>query len=137
MKTALLSLLAAASLLASTASAAPATARHGGTANVVQNPHDRLNDRNDKDFNYGFDKKHRVTPEELKRWEEAHRTDRKDDKHDGRKDDHKDDKHDNRKNDKHDDRNDKDFNYGFDKKHKVTPEERTRWEAAHRNDGRR
>ncbi|MDO7853013.1 hypothetical protein [Hymenobacter convexus] len=126
MKTSFLSILAAASLMASTAIAAPATSHTAAT--VLQNPYDRQNDRNDKDFNYGFDKKHRVTPDERKRWEEAHRNDRKDDKHD-RKDE--------RKYDKRDDRNDKDFNYGFDKKHRVTNEERARWEAAHRNDGRR
>ncbi|MDO7849496.1 hypothetical protein Q5H92_24235 [Hymenobacter sp. M29] len=137
MKTSLLSILAAASLMASTAMAAPTTA--SASATIQQNPYDRLNDRNDKDFNYGFDKKHRVTPDERKRWEEAHRNDRKEDKRD-RKEDRKDDKRDeknDRKYDKRDDRNDKDFNYGFDKKHRVTNEERARWEAAHRNDGRR
>ncbi|GGF26791.1 hypothetical protein [Hymenobacter cavernae] len=36
------------------------------------------------------------------------------------------------------DRNDRDFNYGYDRNHRVTPAERARWEAAHRNDyGRR
>jgi len=32
----------------------------------------------------------------------------------------------------------RDFNYGYDRNHRVTPAERARWEAAHRNDyGRR
>ena len=35
-------------------------------------------------------------------------------------------------------RDDRNFNYGYDRNHRVTPAERARWEAAHRNDyGRR
>ena len=131
MKTAFFSLIAAATLLASTPSfaAAPAAAyphdNHG--------PADRYNDRNSKDFNYGFDKKHRVTPQEQARWEATHRDDRRDD----HRDDHRDDRKDDRRDDRFNDRNNKDFNYGFERNHRVTPQERTRWETAHRYDGRR
>jgi hypothetical protein len=129
MKTTLFSILAAATLLVSAPSFAAAP-----PAFPFDNhkPYDRLNDRNDKDFNYGFDKRHRVTPQERARWEAAHRDDRRDDRNDRRDDDRRDDRYDRR-----DDRNDRDFNYGFDKKHRVTPQERARWEAAHRYDGRR
>ena len=36
--------------------------------------------------------------------------------------------------DRFDDRASKNFNYGYAPKHRVTPQEQTRWEAAHRND---
>lgn len=125
MKTSFFSILAAASLLATTAfAAAPASFDRAAGSTTEQNPNDRFNDRNNKDFNYGFDKKHKVTPDERKRWEDSHKNDRKDDKKDF-------------KNDRKDDRKDKDFNFGFDKNHKVTPQERARWEAAHKNDNRR
>lgn len=140
MKTSLFSVIAAASLLGTTAfAAAPTSSIHDrdGRPSAQQNPNDRFNDRNDKDFNYGFDKKHKVTSDERKRWEDAHK-DRKDDRKEDRKDykearkddrkDYKDDRKDDRKDDK---------NYGYDKNHKVTPEERARWEAAHKNDIRR
>ena len=52
--------------------------------------------------NFGYPKGHKVTPQERKRWEEAHRNDRRDD------------------------------NYGFAKDHKVTPAERKHWEETHR-----
>jgi hypothetical protein len=128
MKSSFFSILAAASLLATTSfAAAPAAFGHDGRP-TQQNPNDRLNDRNDKDFNYGFDKKHKVSPDERKRWEEAHKNDRKDDRKDYKED---------RKDDRKDDHRDgKDNNYGFDKNHRVTPEERARWEAAHKNDRR-
>ncbi|MBO2009431.1 hypothetical protein [Hymenobacter negativus] len=118
MKTTLFSILAAATLFVSAPSFATAPAafpfdNHG--------PYDRLNDRNDKDFNYGFDKRHRVTSQERARWEAAHRDDRRDDRRDNR----------------FDDRNSRDFNYGYDRNHRVTDKERARWEAAHRYDGRR
>lgn len=122
MKTALFSILAAATLFVSTPSMAAAPATHP-TDN--RKPYDRRDDRNDKDFNYGFDKKHRVTPQERSRWESAHRDDRRDDRQDDRRDD------------RFNDRSSRDFNYGFDKKHRVTAQERARWEAAHRYDGRR
>lgn len=140
MKTSFFSILAAVSLLATSAFAsAPAGLSNGHDNSRIaqQGPNNRFNDRNDKDFNYGFDKKHQVTSEERKRWEEAHKNDRKDERKDLkeiRKDERKDYK-DERK-DRKDDRKDKDFNYGFDKNHKVTPQERARWEEAHRNDHR-
>jgi hypothetical protein len=160
MKNSFFSILAAASLLATTSFAAPAsfTNDRDGRAGTQQNPNERFNDRNDKDFNYGFDKKHKVTPEERKRWEDAHKNDRKDQKDDRKdfkkdqkddrkdlkkdlKDDRKDfkkDQKDDRKEFKKDQKDDrKDNNYGFDKNHKVTPEERARWEAAHKNDNHR
>jgi hypothetical protein len=104
--------------------------------------------------NYGYDKNHQVTPEERARWEAAHKDGRKDDRRtdrkDGRKDNGvadrkdsgkdarkegpKDDRKAPRKDDRRDDRKGKDTNYGFDKNHQVTPEERARWEEAHKTD---
>lgn len=140
MKTSFFSILAAASLLATSIFAAtPTASSHDRDEHhpTQQGPYAR----NDKDFNYGFDKKHKVTPEERKRWEDAHKNDRKDDRKEDkddrkdRKEDYKDDRKDERK-DRKDDRKDKDFNYGFEKSHKVTPQERARWEETHRNNHR-
>lgn len=139
MKASLFSLIAAAGLLASSASfAAVAPA---AVSFESHDPYDRYNDRSSKDFNYGYDRNHRVTPSERARWEAAHkndRDDRKDDRRDYKDDrrDYKDDRRDDRR-DAKDDRNSKDFNYGFDKKHRVTAQERARWEAAHRYYNRR
>lgn len=121
MKASLFSIVAAALLLAS----APSFAAAPVATNPFDNhgPYDRFSDRNSKDFNYGFDKKHRVTPQERSRWEADHRNDRRDD-----------DRRDARKDDRKDDRFDRNQNYGFDRDHRVTPQERARWEAAHRND---
>ncbi|MBO0357544.1 hypothetical protein J0X19_06270 [Hymenobacter sp. BT186] len=113
MKTTLLS-LATVLLLATSAFAAPAPGHDDNRRKEIA----RRDDRNDRDFNYGYDRKHKVTAQERARWEAAHRNDRND----------------YRDNDRRDDRNDRDFNYGYDKKHKVTAQERARWEAAHRND---
>jgi hypothetical protein len=117
MKASLFSIIAAATFLAATPSFAAASAN--GPYDNHRNDHDR-DDRNSKDFNYGFDKKHRVTPQERARWEAAHR--------DNRNDDRRDDRH---------DQFDRNQNYGFDRDHRVTPQERARWESAHRNDGHR
>ena len=87
---------------------------------------DHRDGRQDQNSNYGFDKNHKVTPQERARWEAEHKNDRHDDKND----------HHDGKNNQHDERNDKGFNYGFDKNHKVTPQERARWDAAHKNDHR-
>ena len=38
---------------------------------------------------------------------------------------------------RYDDRNNSAFNYGYDRGHRVTPQERARYEAAHHNDGHR
>ncbi|MBH8557706.1 hypothetical protein [Hymenobacter negativus] len=129
MKASLFSIIAAAALFTSTASFAAA------------GPFDhRYDDRNSKDFNYGYDRNHRVTAYERARWEAAHR-DNKDDRRDARNDireakaDLRDAKADLR--DARNDRNSKDFNYGYDRNHRVSPQERARWEAAHRYDGRR
>ncbi|WP_210518013.1 hypothetical protein [Hymenobacter terricola] len=122
------SAFAAASLFATTAfAAAPAPADHDRDDRYEQqNPHDRYSDRNSKDFNYGFDKKHRVSDQERQRWEAAHRiAERKDERKDERKEM------------RHDERKDKDFNYGYAKNHRVSDQERQRWEAAHHYDGRR
>ncbi|MBF9236698.1 hypothetical protein I2I05_04760 [Hymenobacter sp. BT683] len=153
MKASLFSLIAAATLLASSTAFAAAPA---AVSIERHDPNDRYNDRNSKDFNYGYNRNHRVTATERARWEAAHRNDRndwkknqkydrkddrRDDKND-RKDDRRDDKNDRKddrrdyKDDRKDDRNNKDFNYGYDKKHRVTAQERARWEAAHRNDRR-
>jgi len=89
MKTSLFSVLAAAFLFTSSAAFADA------------HDHDRrYDDRNSKDFNYGYDRSHRVTPAERARWEAEHRYDRRD--------------------------ND------FDRNHRVTASENTRWEAQQR-----
>lgn len=128
MKSALLSLATAFVLLSSTASfAASAADRHDDDKR--RKAYSKYDDRNSRDFNYGFDRNHRVTAAEKARWEAAHRNDRRDDYRDNRRDD-------DRRNE-YDRRNDRDFNYGYDKKHRVTPQERARWEAAHRNDNRR
>jgi hypothetical protein len=123
MKASLFSIIAAAMLLASS----PSFAAAAGPYDTYRNDHGR-DDRNGKEFNYGFDKKHRVTPQERARWEAAHR--------DNRNDDRRDDRNDNR-NDNRNDHFDRNQNYGFDRDHRVTPQERARWEAAHRNNGRR
>ncbi|MFC6224818.1 hypothetical protein ACFP2F_16330 [Hymenobacter artigasi] len=133
MKASLFSIIAAVALFTSTASFAAA------------GPFDhRYDDRNSRDFNYGYDRNHRVTDYERARWEAAHRDnkgDRRDAKNDIReakadlreaKGDLRDARHDAK-----DDRNDKNFNYGYDRNHRVSPQERARWEAAHRYDGRR
>ena len=57
--------------------------------------------------NYGYDRSHRVTPQERARWEAAQRHNDRDD---------------------HFDRNQ---NFGFDRDHKVTLQERRRWELSH------
>jgi hypothetical protein len=108
MKSFLFAALATASLL--TSSCASATAFD----------HDRDDHRyeqqrpGDRDFNYGYDRNHRVTPQERARWEAQHRNDRRDD--------------DRRRDDDHFDRN---KNYGFERDHRVTPDERRAWERAH------
>ncbi|MCB2409915.1 hypothetical protein [Hymenobacter lucidus] len=131
MKTSLLSFAAAVALLASsTASfAAPATDWRDDARREAERrkDDDRRNDRNDKDFNYGYDRSHKVTNAERSRWEAAHKNDRRDDRNNDRRDDDRD-----RNN--RDDRNGKDFNYGYDRNHKVSTAERARWEAAHKND---
>ena len=128
MKASLFSIIAAAALFTSTASFAA-----GG-------PFDhRYDDRNSRGFNYGYDRNHRVTDYERARWETAHRDnkgDRRDAKNDIReaKSDLREAKGDLRdaRHDAKDDRNSKYFNYGYDRNHRVSPQERARWEAAHR-----
>jgi Ni/Co efflux regulator RcnB len=72
MKASFLSILAAASLLATTSFAAPsALAQDNNEHRIQQSGNDRQDDRNNKDFNYGYDKKHKVTSEEKARWEAA------------------------------------------------------------------
>ena len=73
MKASLFSIIAAAMLMASSTPSFAAAAAAGPYDNH-RNDHDR-DDRNSKDFNYGFDKNHKVTPQERARWEEAHRND--------------------------------------------------------------
>lgn len=132
MKTTLFSILAAA-LLAFTSSCAAA------------GPFDhRYDDRNSPYFNYGYDRAHNVTAYERARWEAMHRdniNDRREAKADvwEAKADLRDAKHDLRvaRLDAKDDRNSPYFNYGFERNHRVTPQERARWEAAHRYDNHR
>ena len=140
MKTSLLSLAAAFALLASTNSFAAAPIASADWKNDRRED-DRRNDRNDRDFNYGYDRNHRVTPAERARWEAAHRNDNRSNKLSSAErtrlerlererleaqrrldDDRR--------------RNDRDFNYGYDRNHRVTAAERARWEAQHRNDNR-
>ncbi|UOQ67672.1 hypothetical protein [Hymenobacter volaticus] len=123
MKKALFSLATAFVLLSSGVSfAAPAPDHHDDHKRHPEAK--RYDNRNDKGFNYGYDKQHRVSTQEKARWEAAHRNDHRDD-NDNRRDTNY---------GRHDDRNDNDFNYGYDKKHRVTAQEKARWEAAHRND---
>lgn len=100
MKSFLLAALAAASLLTSTSAFAASPFAGPGPRYEQQRPGDR-------DFNYGYDRNHRVTPQERARWEAQHRNDRRDDKFDRSK------------------------NYGFDRDHRVTPDERRDWERSH------
>ena len=101
MKTSFFSIIAAAALFTSSA------------AFAAEGPFDRRNDdRNSKDFNYGYDRSHRVTPAERARWEAAHRNN-------------------DRRNDR-DDHFDRNQNYGYDRNHRVTPSERARWEIQQR-----
>lgn len=125
MKANLFASFAATALLAATSAfAAPAPAdNHDRDNRYQQGPGDRNN-------NYGYDRNHRVTPQERARWEAQHRNDKHDDRRDN---DHKDNGR--RGNDKHDDRRDDKFdrnkNYGFDRDHKVTQDERRNWEQGH------
>jgi hypothetical protein len=100
MKSFLFAALATASLL--TSSCASATAfDHDRDNRYEQRPGDR-------DFNYGYDRNHRVTAQERARWEAQHRNDRRDD-----------------------DKFDRSKNYGFDRDHRVTRDERRDWERSH------
>ena len=125
MKSFLFAALATASLL--TSSCASATAfdhDHDRAGHYEQRPGDR-------DFNYGYDRNHRVTPQERARWEAQHRNDdRRDDKFDRSKNygfdrDHR---------VTRDERRDweRSHNYGYAQNHRVTPQERARWEAQYR-----
>ncbi|MDB5235616.1 MAG: hypothetical protein JWR44_2609 [Hymenobacter sp.] len=101
MKASLFSIIAAAALFTSSASFA------------AEGPYDRrYDDRNSKDFNYGYDRSHRVTDYERARWEADHRND-------GRRDDRN-------------DNFDRNTNYGYDRNHRVTSQEKARWEAQQR-----
>jgi len=108
MKSFLFAALATASLFTSTGAFAAPLAAPGRYEQ--QRPGDR-------DFNYGYDRNHRVTPQERARWEAQHRNERRDDDH--------------RNNERRDDKFDRSKNYGFDRDHRVTPDERRDWERAH------
>ncbi len=104
MKSFLFAALASAALLTSTgAFAAPTPANdHDRDGRYQQGPgrrDDRRDDHRDDHFdrnqNYGFDRNHRVTMEERRRWEMGH-------------------------------------NYGYAQGHRVSREERARWEAQYR-----
>lgn len=126
MKTSLFSFAAALALLATTGSITATAADH-------ENKYERREaDRRDKDFNYGYDRRHKVTASERARWEAAQRRqdnyrgaqqsaaqrNRMEDQHEA---------------DRRNDRNDKEFNYGYDRSHRVSAAECARWEATHRN----
>jgi len=101
MKSFLFAALAAASLLTSACAAAPIIDNR--TGRYEQGPGDR-------DFNYGYDRSHRVTRAEIARYQAQHR-------------------HDNRGRDN--DKFDRSQNYGFDRDHRVTRAERRDWEHGH------
>ncbi|MCB2379384.1 hypothetical protein LGH70_17430 [Hymenobacter sp. BT635] len=140
MKTSLLSLAAAFTLLASTASVAAPLPGADWKENARREAERRRDDRNDKDFNYGYDRNHRVTPAEKARWEAAHRNDRNNGRSESytsaerarqerletlrRQEEAR----------QRNNRNDRDSNYGYDRSHRVTAAEKARWEAAHKND---
>ena len=129
MKTSFFSAFAAVALLAGTSAfAAPAAPfghdRDRDDYRPAQGPAGRYDDRNSKDFNYGFEPRHRVTNQERARWEAAHRNDRRAPaavsyQERARWDAER--------------RN----NYGYDRNHRVSAQERARWEAAHRYDDHR
>ncbi|MGI4870480.1 MAG: hypothetical protein ACRYFX_04795 [Janthinobacterium lividum] len=162
MKNTILSLAAAFALLTATAASAASIGgqdgpRNGNNSNYgydknhqvtpeerakweAQHKNDRRDDRNDRrDDKKDHDKNDRHDDKK------GH-----DDKKDHDKDDRRDDKKDHDKNDRGNNgngrgngRNDnnrgnngRDTNYGYDKSHQVTPEERTAWEAQHKNDHR-
>ncbi|AMJ64850.1 hypothetical protein [Hymenobacter sp. PAMC 26628] len=67
MKISFFSAFGAIALLASTsafAAPAPAANHDRDDHRPAQGPGNRYDDRNSKDFNYGYDRKHRVTPQE-------------------------------------------------------------------------
>ncbi|AMR25904.1 hypothetical protein A0257_01525 [Hymenobacter psoromatis] len=99
MKSFLFAALASATLLTSaSAFAAPTPANdhdHDRDGRYQQGParyDDRRDDHFDRNQNYGFDRDHRVTMQERRRWEMGH-------------------------------------NYGYDHNHRVSRDERARWEA--------
>lgn len=129
MKISLLSLASAFVLLCSASNlavAAPAAAK----ARLVS--HD--DDKRRNDYDKRSDNNRRLSPAEKARLEALRRkNDRRDDRYDN------DWRNDQRGNDRRNDRDyrqDKDFNYGYSKNHRVTPAEKARWEAQHRNDRR-
>jgi hypothetical protein len=114
MKSFLFAALASASLLAGPSAFATSFADNG---RYEQGPGDR-------NFNYGYDRNHRVTREEIARYQAQHRSDNR-----GRDNDHRD--NDRRDNDRRDDHFDRNKNYGFDRDHRVTRDERRDWERSH------
>lgn len=133
MKSFLFAALASASLLASTSAfaAAPISDNHDRDGRYEQGPGQH------RDDNYGYDRNHRVTPQEMARYQAQHRNDNR-----GRDNDRRDDKFDRNKNYGFDrdhrvtqnERRDweRGHNYGFDQNHRVSPQERARWEAQYR-----
>jgi hypothetical protein len=123
MKTSLLSLTTAAALFFSTTTfaAGPPNDRRDNDRRI-----ETRNDGRDKDLNYGYPKNYKVSAKERARYEAEQRKLAEQQRKLAEQQ--------RKMADRHDDRNDRDFNYGYDKKHQVTPQERARWEAAHRND---
>jgi|GEM_PF-1307539 len=110
MKSFLFAALASATLLTSTSAfaAAPSDNHDRDDHRYEQGPGQH------RDDNYGYDRNHRVTREEIARYQAQHRNDNR-----GRDNDH------------HDDKFDRNQNYGFDRDHKVTMDERRNWEQGH------
>jgi len=105
-------------LFAALASAALLTSPSAFAAPTPANDHDRdgryQQGPGDRNFNYGYDRNHRVTREEIARYEAQHRNDNR-----------------GRDNDRRDDKFDRNQNYGFDRDHRVTQAERRAWERSY------
>lgn len=92
---------------------------------LAQGPGNRYDDRNSKGFNYGYDRKHCVTPQERAHWKPAHRDERRGpavvvatpQQHARWETELRN-------------------NYGYTKTHRVTDQEHASWDAAHRYDHR-
>jgi len=107
MKSFLFAALASATLLTSTSAFAAPTPANDHDGRYQQGPGDR-------NFNYGYDRNHRVTRQEIARYQAQHRNDNR-----------------GRDNDRRDDKFDRNKNYGFDRDHRVTQAERRDWERSH------
>lgn len=129
MKTSLLSFASALVLLCSASNlavAAPVAAKASLASHDDDKRRNNYDKRNDNDRH--------LSPAEKARLEALRRkNDRRDDRYDNNR---RDEQRDKDRRDDQDYRQGKDFNYGYSNNHRVTPSEKARWEAQHRN-GRR